>query len=98
MAQKKKKPFRQNTVRAKETYPHFRFLKYKEGPAHNRRRHPKIILEKENDTYRYMGMTESNKRGRHANIPLLHNPKKGDTRPAYFPMKIRRAYLNTQQN
>ena len=36
-----------------------------------------------------MGMTESAKRGRHANIKLSKNPKRGDTRPAY----IRREYL-----
>ena len=88
IAHKKQKPSR-NAGRAKETYPHFRFLKYKEGPKNNRHRHPKIILEKENDTYHYMGMTESPKRGRHKNIPLLQNPKRGDSRPAY----VRKEYL-----
>ena len=73
----------------KETYPHFRLLKYKEGPKKNKHRHPKIILEKENDTYHYMGMTESSKRGRHKNIPLSQNPKRGDSRQAY----VRKEYL-----
>ena len=73
----------------KEKYPHFRFLKYKEGPLNKKRKHPKLILEKENDTYHYMGMTESAKRGRHKNIELTRNPKRGDIRPAY----IRKEYL-----
>ena len=73
----------------KEKYPHFRFLKYKEGPQNKKRRHPKLILKKENDTYHYMGMTESAKRGRHKNIQLVQNPKRGDTRAAY----IRKEYL-----
>ncbi len=73
----------------KVEYPHFRFLKYKEGPKGNKRRHPKIILRKEEDTYHYMGMTESPKRGRHRNIPLSQNPKAFDSRPAY----VRREYL-----
>lgn len=75
--------------KAKEKYPHFRFLKYKEGPQGNKRKHPKLILEREDNTYHYMGMTESPKRGRHANIKLSQNPKRGDERPAY----IRREYL-----
>ena len=73
----------------KETYPHFRLLKHKEGPTENRKRHPKIILEKEGNTFHYMGMTESAKRGRHKNIPLSKNPKRGDSRPAY----VRKEYL-----
>ena len=89
MARKMKKPSQRKAGGAKETYPHFRLLKYKEGPMHNKRRHPKIILEKENDTYYYMGMTESAKRGKHANILLLRNPKRGDARPAY----VRKEYL-----
>ena len=84
----KNKPSRR-PGKAKEKYPHFRFLKYKEGPSNNKKRHPKLILERENDTYHYMGMTESAKRGRHANIKLSKNPKRGDSRPAY----IRKEYL-----
>ena len=87
MAKKKKAP--RIRVKQKETYPHFRFLKYKEGPSSKKHKHPKLILEKENDTYHYMGMTESDKRGHHKNIELTKNPKHGDTRPAY----IRREYL-----
>lgn len=82
-----KKPTRRNEKAVK--YPHFRFLKYKEGPPSKKRKHPKLILEKENDTYHYMGMTESAKRGRHKNIELSKNPKCGDTRLAY----IRKEYL-----
>ena len=86
-----KKTKKKNTVTktVPVTYPHFRFLKYKEGPPSKKRKHPKLILEKENDTYHYMGMTESAKRGRHKNIELTKNPKRGDTRPAY----IRKEYL-----
>ena len=84
----KKKPARANE-KAKIKYPHFRFLKYKEGPPSKKRKHPKLILEKDNDMYHYMGMTESAKRGRHKNIELTKNPKRGDTRPAY----IRKEYL-----
>ena len=85
---KKKKPSRQSG-KVTETYPHFRFLRYKEGPPSKKRKHPKLILEKENNTYHYMGMSESAKRGRHKNIELTKNPKQGDTRPAY----IRKEYL-----
>ena len=85
----KKKKASHKIEKQKEVYPHFRFLKYKEGPPNNKRRHPKLILEKENDTFHYMGMTESRKRGKHTNIPLSKNPLKGDSRPAY----IRKEYL-----
>ena len=76
-------------MKTKEKYPHFRFLKYKEGPKGKKKKHPKLILEREKSNYHYMGMTESAKRGRHANIPLSKNPKQNDNRPAY----IRREYL-----
>ena len=88
IAHKKQRPS-QGAGRAQEAYPHFRLLKHKEGPKNNRRRHPKIILEKENGVYHYMGMTESPKRGNHKNIPLSQNPKRGDFRPAY----VRKEYL-----
>ena len=89
MRRKKTKSSRTSSGTKKEVFPHFRFLKYKEGPKGNKRRHPKIILQKEEDTYHYMGMTESPKRGRHTNIQLSRNPKAGDSRPAY----VRREYL-----
>ena len=88
MSYKKKKPS-SKPKKTKEKFPHFRFLKYKEGPPSNKQKHPKLILEKENDTYHYMGMTESPKRGRHKNIELTRNPKRGDSRRAY----IRKEYL-----
>ena len=87
--QTKKKKSSPASKKTKEKFPHFRFLKYKEGPKNNKRKHPKLILEREDDKYHYMGMTESAKRGRHANIKLSRNPKRNDTRPAY----IRREYL-----
>ena len=89
MAQKKKKPFRQNAVREKETYPHFRRYKFKEGGQKKKAKHPKLIVEKENDQYGFMGLTKSEKRGNHKNFPLSKNPQKGRDFPAYIRGELR---------
>ena len=70
------------------TYPHFRKLNIYEGPAGNKQKHPKIIIERENDKYSYMGLTESPKRGHHSNLPLNKNPRRGDSRPAYVRKEV----------
>jgi len=70
------------------TYPHFRKLNIYEGPEGNKQKHPKLIMDKEDDKYVYMGLTESPKRGHHSNIPLKNNPRKGDSRPAYVRKEV----------
>lgn len=69
----------------------FTFQKYQkiEGGLKKRAKHPKLIVDEENEQYGYMGLTESEKQGHHANIPLTKNPKKGDKRPAYLRREIR---------
>ena len=69
----------------------FRFRKYKkiEGGKHKRAKHPKLIVEEDNKNFGFMGLTESPKRGKHKNILLGKNPKKGDKRSAYLRNELR---------
>ena len=71
------------------TYPHFRRYKQEEGDSNKKVRHPKVIMRKENDTYDFIGLTESSKRGHHKNILLSKNPEKGNSSPAYFRDEVR---------
>lgn len=73
----------------KETYPHFRRYKQEEGGAKKKARHPKVIMSKKDDTYDFIGLTESPKRGHHKNIPLSKNPQKGNSSPSYFRDEVR---------
>ena len=69
----------------------FRFRKYKkvEGSKHKRAKHPKLIVEEDDNNFRFMGLTEAPKRGNHKYIPLSTNPKKGDKRQAYLRDELR---------
>ena len=86
-----KKKQKKNTVpkTVPITYPHFRRYKQEEGGSDKRARHPKVIMRKKNDTYDFIGLTESSKRGHHKNIPLFKNPEKGNSSPAYFRDEVR---------
>ncbi|MBO5020899.1 MAG: hypothetical protein J6K61_03875 [Clostridia bacterium] len=87
MAKKKRAP----RIRGeqKEKYPHFRRFKQKEGNRDTKVRHPKVIMSKHDGTFDFIGLTESNKRGHHKNIPLTKNPEKGNLNPAYFRDEVR---------
>lgn len=70
----------------------FKFRRYKkiEGGKNRKARHPKLIVEQNDNTVvGFMGLTEKRKSGHHANIPLDHNPKKGDSRDAYIRKELR---------
>ena len=86
--QSKKKKSSRAPGKTKVTYPHFRRLKYKEGPRKKKKRHPKLILSRHGNTYDYMGLTEEAKRGHHKNIPLERNPKPNDPRAAYVRTEL----------
>lgn len=73
----------------KETYPHFRRYKEAEGGKKKKALHPKLIMKKENETFEFIGLTESSKRGHHKNYPLLKNPQKGNTSPSYLRDELR---------
>lgn len=88
IAYKKQKPS-QGAGRAKETYPHFRRYKFEEGGQKKKAKHPKLIVDKEQNQYGFMGLTESSKRGHHHNLPLSQNPQKGRTAPAYIRTELR---------
>ncbi len=67
----------------------FTFHRYKKKEGDLQVRHPKLIVDEENNNWGYMGLTEQKKKGKnHYNIPLSKNPKKGDTRPAYLRKQI----------
>ena len=53
----------------------FKFRRYKkvEGGKSKKARHPKLIVEQEENTVGFMGLTESEKRGHHKNIELDKN-------------------------
>lgn len=67
----------------------FRRYKKQEGKQSNKARHPKLIVDKNNTEYGFMGLTSSPKRGYHSNIKLEKNPKKNDIRQAYIRKEIR---------
>lgn len=73
----------------KDTYPHFRRYNFEEGGKRKKAKHPKLIVEKDNDQYGFMGLTESPKRGNHKNLPLSKNPQKGKSHPAYIRGELR---------
>ncbi len=66
----------------------FTFRRYKKKESG--KRHPKLIVDEFQNDYGYMGLTESQKKGKHHyNIPLSNNPKKNDKRPAYLRKDVR---------
>lgn len=74
---------------AKKKTELFNFRRYKKKEGQSKKRHPKLIVDENNSSYGYMGLTESKKRGKnHYNIPLSKNPKFGDKRPAYIRKQI----------
>ena len=67
----------------------FNFRRYKKKEGDSKKRHPKLIVDENNVNYGFMGLTEKRKKGKHHNnIPLIKNPKKRDSRPAYLRKKI----------
>ncbi len=73
----------------KAPYPHFRKYKKVEGGSVKRGKHPKLILKRVGNQYVFMGLTESAKRGHHANFKLDHNPEKGNGNVAYIRKELR---------
>ncbi len=73
----------------KESYPHFRRYKFEEGGKNKKAKHPKLIIERKDDTFGFLGLTKSHKRGHHSNLPLLKNPQKGNANPAYLRDDLR---------
>lgn len=73
----------------------FKFYRYKkaEGSKQKSAKHPKLIVEKQETTVGFMGLTESPKRGHHNNIELTKNPQKGNPRKAYIRKELR--YTNS---
>ena len=73
----------------------FKFRRYKkvEGGKSKKARHPKLIVEQEENTVGFMGLTESEKRGHHKNIELDKNPEQGNTNKAYIRKEVRYADL-----
>ena len=69
----------------------FKFRRYKkvEGSKKKKLKHPKLIVEKNNETLTFMGLTESAKRGHHKNIELEENPQKGNPKKAYLRGELR---------
>ena len=65
------------------------FRKYKIKQGRKRTRHPKLIVDETSNDYGYMGLTSSKTKGRgHNNLPLKHNPQKGNNKQAYLRRKI----------
>lgn len=54
-----------------------------------RAKHPKLIVDDINNKYGFMGLTESEKRGHHKNIPLKKNPQKGKKEKSYLRDELR---------
>jgi len=53
-------------------------------------RHPKLIVDEDSIDFGFMGLTESEKKGKHhSNFPLKQNPKKGYGSKAYLRKKIK---------
>ncbi len=70
----------------------FKFRRYKklEGGKNKKAKHPKLIVKETKSEFEFMGLTEEEKSGHHKNIPLIKNPKKGDTRKAFVRKEIRK--------
>lgn len=67
----------------------FRRYKKAEGKQSNKAKHPKLIVDKSDTEFGFMGLTSSPKRGYHSNIKLEKNPKKSDLRDSYIRKEIR---------
>ena len=69
----------------------FKFRRYKkeEGGKQKKAKHPKLIVDEEQDNYGFMGLTEAPKRGHHKNIELNKNPQKGKSNKAYLRDELR---------
>ena len=75
----------------KNNYPfHFRRYKKIEGGSKKKAKHPKLIVDEDYEEFVFMGLTESEYRGHHKNIPLSKNPQKGRSDPAYIRDELRR--------
>lgn len=73
----------------------FKFRRYKKLEGGSKKaRHPKLIVEQEQDTLGFMGLTEDPKSGHHKNITLTVNPKKKDKRKAYLRKELRHDKLD----
>lgn len=69
----------------------FKFRRYKkdEGGKTKKGKHPKLIVDEVANTYGFMGLTTSKKRGNHNNIPLSKNPQKGKVMPSFIRDELR---------
>ncbi len=69
----------------------FNFRRYKkvEGGKKKKARHVKLIVDKTENEFGFMGLTESSKTGHHNNLPLTKNPKRNDNRKAYLRKEVR---------
>lgn len=81
-------------IKRKKYYEILVYRRYKksEGSKEKRAKHPKLIIEVTDDSYIFMGFTESPKKGRQNNIKLSKNPKEGDPRPAYIRKEVKQDY------
>ena len=67
----------------------FVFRKYKKSQGKKCVKHPKLIVDENDNEYGFMGLTSAKKKGRgHNNIPLLFNPQKGNIKTSYLRRKI----------
>ena len=69
----------------------FTFRRYKkdEGNSTKKSKHPKLIVDEENNEFGFMGITHKRKRGNHNNIPLNHNPNSTDPEDSYVRLELR---------
>ncbi len=49
----------------------------------NKGKHPSLVVGENKNTFANLGLTHSEKRGRHKNIKLSHNPNPKDSRTSY---------------
>lgn len=70
--------------------PLFVFRRYKkeEGGESTKAKHPKLIVDEQNQDYGFMGLTKSPKRGNHNNIKI-DNPQKNNTEDSYIRKELR---------
>lgn len=66
----------------------YNFRRYKKKEGEKNVRHPKLIVDENDNEYGYMGLTSSKKNGKHYNIPLVHNPQKGKKNKSYVRKSI----------
>lgn len=69
----------------------FTFRKYKkiEGGKTKKGKHPKLIVDENENNFGFMGLTEAEKRGHHKNIKLSKNPQKGNCNNAFLRKELR---------